>query len=141
MITVDGNTDSNTTLDAGQFTLSIDDSLWQAVTQDSITCAPAVGPDGTIYVGSDEMAFTRSIRTVRPGGAFSRAHLSTPPPPQSEATKPSMPPHPSEVRCMPSPGRRVLQRPSGAPPSPDAVVNGPAALGTVSAAEQILDSS
>jgi outer membrane protein assembly factor BamB/subtilisin family serine protease len=56
-ITVDGNTDSSTGLSSGQFTLTIADSLWQAVTQDSITCAPAVGTDGAVYVGSDDGSF------------------------------------------------------------------------------------
>ncbi|MGD1032270.1 MAG: S8 family serine peptidase [Opitutaceae bacterium] len=57
MITVDGAGDSTTGLSDGQFTLSIADSLWQGVTQDSITCAPAVGPNGTVYVGSDDDVF------------------------------------------------------------------------------------
>ncbi|MGD1032606.1 MAG: PQQ-binding-like beta-propeller repeat protein, partial [Opitutaceae bacterium] len=57
MITVDGVGDSTTGLSDGQFTLSIADSLWQGVTQDSITCAPAVGPNGTVYVGSDDSVF------------------------------------------------------------------------------------
>jgi len=51
-IAIDGTNDSATGLNSGQFTLSINDSLWQASTGDGITCAPAVGPDGTVYVGS-----------------------------------------------------------------------------------------
>jgi outer membrane protein assembly factor BamB len=54
LITVDGRTDSFTGLGSGQFTLSLDDGLWQAATGDSVTCFPAVAPDGTIYVGSDD---------------------------------------------------------------------------------------
>jgi outer membrane protein assembly factor BamB/subtilisin family serine protease len=50
----DGRTDSNTGLGAGQFTLSLDDALWQAATGDSVTCTPAVATDGTVYVGSDD---------------------------------------------------------------------------------------
>ena len=53
-ITVDGTMDYTTGLSSGQFTLTIADSLWQAVTQDSITCAPAVEPDGTVVVGSGD---------------------------------------------------------------------------------------
>ena len=53
-ITVDGVIDYTTGLSSGQFTLTIADSLWQAVTQDSITCAPAVAPDGTVVVGSGD---------------------------------------------------------------------------------------
>ena len=40
--------------DTGEFTLSLDDSLWQAKTGDAVTCSPAVGTDGTVYVGSDD---------------------------------------------------------------------------------------
>ena len=50
----DGRTDANTGLGAGQFTLSLDDGLWQAATGDSVTCTPAVAPDGTVYAGSDD---------------------------------------------------------------------------------------
>jgi outer membrane protein assembly factor BamB/subtilisin family serine protease len=46
--------DGVTARDTGEFTLSLDDSLWQATTGDSVTCSPAVGPDGTIYIGSDD---------------------------------------------------------------------------------------
>jgi len=64
MITVDGNStvvsptklpgDATTLLDVGQFTLSIADSRWQYATYDSVTCAPTVGTDGTVYVGSND---------------------------------------------------------------------------------------
>ena len=53
MIKVDGVTAD----DIGEFTLSIDDSQWQATTQDAVTCSPAVGPDGTVYVGSNDNSF------------------------------------------------------------------------------------
>ena len=60
--TVDGVGDANSlsgALDSsglpvggGQFALSTLDSRWQAITDDSITCSPAVGKDGTVYAGS-----------------------------------------------------------------------------------------
>jgi outer membrane protein assembly factor BamB/subtilisin family serine protease len=53
MIKVDGVTSS----DVGEFTLSIDDAAWQAVTGDAVTCSPAVGPDGTVFVGSNDNSF------------------------------------------------------------------------------------
>ena len=53
-ITIDGSRDSGTTLDAGQFTLSLGDSSWYVSTRDSVTCAPTVGADGTVYVGGDD---------------------------------------------------------------------------------------
>jgi outer membrane protein assembly factor BamB/subtilisin family serine protease len=53
MITVDGVTAN----DIGEFTLSIADSQWQAATGDAVTCSPAVGTDGTVYVGSSDNAF------------------------------------------------------------------------------------
>ena len=68
-ITVDGNyiADSATGLDAGQFTLTIADSAWQAVAGDGITCAPTVGGDGTVYVGSDD-AYFYAITPGSPAG-------------------------------------------------------------------------
>ena len=59
LICVDGKTSS----DIGEFTLSIADSRWQAQTGDAITCSPSVGPDGTVYVGSNDgslYAFTQA---------------------------------------------------------------------------------
>ncbi|MGA2694019.1 MAG: PQQ-binding-like beta-propeller repeat protein, partial [Opitutaceae bacterium] len=53
LISVDGKTVD----DIGEFTLSIADSRWQAMTGDSVTCSPAVGPDGTVYVGSNDNSF------------------------------------------------------------------------------------
>ena len=54
LFAVDGRTDSTTGLGAGQFTLTLDDGLWEATAADSITCSPAVGADGTVYVGGDD---------------------------------------------------------------------------------------
>ncbi len=54
LFAVDGRTDSSTGLGAGQFTLTLDDGLWQAAATDSVTCSPAVGADGTVYVGGDD---------------------------------------------------------------------------------------
>jgi outer membrane protein assembly factor BamB/subtilisin family serine protease len=62
MITLDGET----TDDTGEFTLTIDDSLWQGVTGDSVTCSPSVGLDGTVYVGSND----NSIYAYSPAGAL-----------------------------------------------------------------------
>jgi len=53
LFTVDG-TDSN---QIGEFTLTVDDALWQAVTQDAVTTSPSVGPDGTVYVGGNDDTF------------------------------------------------------------------------------------
>jgi outer membrane protein assembly factor BamB len=60
LICVDGVTADDT----GEFTLSLADSLWQATTGDSVTCSPAVGPDGTVYVGSND----NSIYALGPTG-------------------------------------------------------------------------
>jgi outer membrane protein assembly factor BamB len=53
LITVDGVTDD----DIGEFTLSVADSRWQAVTGDAVTSSPAIGSDGTVYVGSNDNLF------------------------------------------------------------------------------------
>ena len=53
LICVDGKTAN----DIGEFTLAIDDSRWQGKTGDSITCSPAVGPSGMVYVGSNDNSF------------------------------------------------------------------------------------
>ena len=53
LIKVDGVTANDT----GEFTLSIADSQWQALTGDAVTCSPAVGTDGTIYVGGNDNKF------------------------------------------------------------------------------------
>ncbi len=39
------------------FTLTLNDSLWQGLAGSSITCAPVVGPDGAVYVGSTDGYF------------------------------------------------------------------------------------
>jgi outer membrane protein assembly factor BamB/subtilisin family serine protease len=62
MITLDGETSG----DIGEFTLTIDDSLWQGVTGDAITCSPSIGLDGTVYVGSND----NSIYAYGPTGAL-----------------------------------------------------------------------
>jgi outer membrane protein assembly factor BamB/subtilisin family serine protease len=61
LISVDGVTSGDT----GEFTLTVDDSLWQVMTGDAVTCSPAVGPNGTVYVGSDD----KSLYALGPGGA------------------------------------------------------------------------
>jgi outer membrane protein assembly factor BamB/subtilisin family serine protease len=66
LIAVDGVTPS----DIGEFTLTIDDSQWQTKTGDSITCSPAVGPDGTVYVGSND----NSLYALAPGGGVKWSH-------------------------------------------------------------------
>jgi outer membrane protein assembly factor BamB/septal ring-binding cell division protein DamX len=53
MIQVDGVTAN----DVGEFTLTIADAAWQASTGDAVTCSPAVGTDGTVYVGSNDNSF------------------------------------------------------------------------------------
>ena len=53
LIQVDGFSAS----DIGEFTVSVDDALWQVSTTDAITGSPSVGPDGTVYVGSDDNSF------------------------------------------------------------------------------------
>jgi outer membrane protein assembly factor BamB len=57
--------DGETTSDVGEFTLSIDDSVWQATTQDAVTCSPSVATDGTVYIGSNDNKFY----AFGPGGA------------------------------------------------------------------------
>ena len=47
-----------------QFTLSIDDSEWQYVTNDPVNTTPAVAADGTLYFG-DEIGF---VHAVNPNG-------------------------------------------------------------------------
>jgi len=66
LISVDG-VDSGS---VGEFTLSIDDSIWQTPTGDSVTCSPSVGPDGTVYAGSDD----NSLYAFGPSGAVKWSH-------------------------------------------------------------------
>ena len=54
---IDGTIDSSTSLNNGQFTLSLVDSNWQLTTGDAITCGPSVAADGTIYIGSEDGNF------------------------------------------------------------------------------------
>ncbi len=58
--------------DVGQFTLSLDDSMWQAATADAVTCSPAVGPDGTVYVGSND----NSLYAFDTGGNLKWSHAA-----------------------------------------------------------------
>jgi outer membrane protein assembly factor BamB/subtilisin family serine protease len=60
LIAVDGMSSS----DIGEFTLTLVDSQWQTATGDAVTCSPAVGPDGTVYVGSND----NSLYAFGPGG-------------------------------------------------------------------------
>ncbi|HZZ20398.1 MAG TPA: PQQ-binding-like beta-propeller repeat protein [Opitutaceae bacterium] len=68
LIAMDGSTSG----DVGDFTLTLVDSLWQATTQDSITCSPSVAPDGTVYVGSNDNA----LYAYNTGGALKWSHAS-----------------------------------------------------------------
>ncbi len=36
------------------FVLTLNDSLWQGITGGSVTCAPTIGPDGAVFVGSTD---------------------------------------------------------------------------------------
>jgi subtilisin family serine protease/outer membrane protein assembly factor BamB len=140
MITVDGITDSSTTLDSGQFTLSVNDSLWQTVTQDSITCAPAVGPNGTIYVGSDD----DGLYAYNPDGTTLWNFYATEPFDTTSAAVGGD----GTVYAASSFGGPIYAFSAGttSPPTPKwsttlpggAAVNGAAALGTVSAADDTL---
>ena len=49
--------DGKTATDTGEFTVSVDDALWQYMTGDAVTCSPSVGADGTVYAGSDDESF------------------------------------------------------------------------------------
>jgi outer membrane protein assembly factor BamB/subtilisin family serine protease len=44
----------STSGDGGNFNLTLNPSLWQAATQDEMTGTPAVGGDGSVYVGSTD---------------------------------------------------------------------------------------
>ena len=68
MIAADGVTNQ----DVGEFTLSIDDSRWQAAAGDSVTSSPAVGSDGTVYVGSNDEKFY----AINPDGTIKWSHTA-----------------------------------------------------------------
>lgn len=48
--------DSKSASTIGQFTLSLTDSVWQGTVTAGITGSPAVGSDGTVYVGSTDQS-------------------------------------------------------------------------------------
>jgi outer membrane protein assembly factor BamB len=135
-IKIDGNTDSTTDLDLGQYTLTITDSLWEGVTQDSITCAPAVGPNGTVYVGSDDGVFY----AFNADGSSQWTYFADDPFDTSAAAIAGD----GTVYAASSSGGPIYAFTSGGtlkwsmtlPGS--AIVNGPAALGSVSAADDTL---
>lgn len=66
LISIDGVTAG----DIGEFTLTIDDSQWQATAADAVTCSPAVGLDGTVYVGSDD----NTLYAFGPTGTLKWSH-------------------------------------------------------------------
>ncbi|WP_414660062.1 S8 family serine peptidase [Horticoccus sp. 23ND18S-11] len=56
-IQVDGNARGGSPPTIAPFTLTLNDSLWQGFAGSSITCAPTIGPDGAVYVGSTDGFF------------------------------------------------------------------------------------
>ncbi|MBI5693427.1 MAG: S8 family serine peptidase [Verrucomicrobia bacterium] len=54
---VDGRATGGTPPANAPFLLTLNDTLWQGHTGDSITSAPCVGPDGAVYVGSTDGVF------------------------------------------------------------------------------------
>jgi outer membrane protein assembly factor BamB len=70
--------DSKTASAIGTFTLTVSDALWQAntgslaVAGSNLTGAPAVGPDGSIYIGSTD----RSLYAFSPEGTLKWTHLT-----------------------------------------------------------------
>ncbi len=69
LISVDGRTAA----DAGEFTLTLDDSRWQATTGDAVTGSAAVGPDGSVYIGGDDGTFY----AYNPDGSLKWSHATT----------------------------------------------------------------
>ncbi|HEY3756553.1 MAG TPA: PQQ-binding-like beta-propeller repeat protein [Opitutaceae bacterium] len=66
LITIYGQPDpSSTEVAGGQFTLAITPARWAAQATDSLRCSPAVGPDGTIYIGCDD----NNLYAIRPDGS------------------------------------------------------------------------
>ena len=56
-IQLDGRATGSTPPANAPFTLTLNDTLWQGLAGSSITCAPVVGPDGAVYVGSTDGYF------------------------------------------------------------------------------------
>jgi subtilisin family serine protease len=83
-------------LTRGEFTLNLTDSLWQFSTEGNMSGAPAVAPDGTIYMGGGTpiSISTRSHPTARRSGSIvPRARTISPPlPSASMAPSTSGPP-------------------------------------------------
>jgi len=71
LICVDGETSADT----GEFVLTIDDSRWQSATTDAVTCSPAVGPDGSVYIGGDDNTFY----AFNPDGSVKWTHVAADP--------------------------------------------------------------
>ena len=53
-IQVEGHARSGLPPPTARFTLTLNDSLWQGIAGSNLTCAPTVGPDGTVYIGSSD---------------------------------------------------------------------------------------
>ncbi len=54
---VDGKATGGVPPTNAPFTLTLNDSVWQGLAGSSVTCAPVVGPDGAVYVGSTDGVF------------------------------------------------------------------------------------
>ncbi|MEO5960968.1 MAG: PQQ-binding-like beta-propeller repeat protein, partial [Opitutaceae bacterium] len=64
--------DSKSVASTGQFTLTLVDSIWQAVTGATIPGSPAVAPDGSIYIGSSD----RYVYGLRADGTVKWTYLT-----------------------------------------------------------------
>ncbi|MDO8545015.1 MAG: S8 family serine peptidase [Opitutaceae bacterium] len=60
--------DSKSPLQSGPFVLSLTDSKWQFVTEGAVSGSPAVGADGTIYVGGGSP--DRNVYAIAPDGTM-----------------------------------------------------------------------
>ncbi len=58
--------------DGGDFTLTINDSLWQFPTGNEVTSSPAVGTDGTVYIGSKD-GFVYAVNPLTGAERWERA--------------------------------------------------------------------